>query len=157
MTTSITHDQLRFAIDYGSVIVVDALLAAPYSQRHISGALKLVIDDVDEQAPRLLPEKGTSIVTYSTGANCGRGESLAERLEQLAMLTTASTAPASRTGRARDFPWRQWQPDERTSLATALRWVLWASNRSASHLCSSIGHIPSSRSVIVVTNETQPM
>ena len=32
MTTSITRDQLRFAIAYGSAIVVDTLPAAPYSQ-----------------------------------------------------------------------------------------------------------------------------
>ena len=83
MTTSIIRDQLRFAIDDGSVIVVDALPAAPYSRRHIPGTLNLVIDDVDEQAPQLLPEKGTSIVTYSTHASYGRGEALAERLEQL--------------------------------------------------------------------------
>jgi rhodanese-related sulfurtransferase len=80
MTISINRDQLRFTIDYGSGIVVDALPAAPYSRRHIAGALNLVIDDVDEQALRLLPEKGTSIVTYSTDASCGRGESLAEML-----------------------------------------------------------------------------
>jgi rhodanese-related sulfurtransferase len=83
MTTSITRDQLRFAIEDGSVIVLDALPAAPYSRRHIPGTLNLVIDDVDEQAPQLLPEKGASIVTYSTDASCGRGEALAERLEQL--------------------------------------------------------------------------
>jgi rhodanese-related sulfurtransferase len=81
MTISINRDQLRFTIDYGSgIVVVDALPAAPYSRRHIAGALNLVIDDVDEQALRLLPEKGTSIVTYSTDASCGRGESLAEML-----------------------------------------------------------------------------
>jgi 3-mercaptopyruvate sulfurtransferase SseA len=52
MTTSITRDQLHFAIDNDcSVIVVDALPAATYSRRHIPGALNLVIDNVDEQAP----------------------------------------------------------------------------------------------------------
>jgi hypothetical protein len=34
MTISITRDQLRFTIDYGSVIVVDVLPAALYSRRH---------------------------------------------------------------------------------------------------------------------------
>jgi len=62
VTISITRDQLRFALYYGSVIIVDALPAMPYSRWHIPGALNLRIDDVDEQAPPLLPEKGTSIV-----------------------------------------------------------------------------------------------
>ena len=34
MTISITRDQLRLAIDYSSVIVVDVLPAAPCSRRH---------------------------------------------------------------------------------------------------------------------------
>jgi rhodanese-related sulfurtransferase len=54
MTTSITRDQLRFAIEDGSVIVVDALPAAPCSRWHIPGILDLVIDDVNDQAPQLL-------------------------------------------------------------------------------------------------------
>ena len=54
MTKLVTSDQLRFAIEDGSVIVVGALPAAPYSRRHIPGNLNLVIDDVDEQAPQLI-------------------------------------------------------------------------------------------------------
>jgi rhodanese-related sulfurtransferase len=83
MPVSITRDELRAAIDSGSVVVVDALPAAPYRQRHIPGALNLVEDDAEAQAGDLLPDKGATIVTYSTDANCGRGEGVAVRLEQL--------------------------------------------------------------------------
>lgn len=83
MTETITRDELSRALDGGDLTVVDALPAAPYARRHIPGAVNLVIGEVGEKAPRLLPEKSASIVTYSTDADCGRGEALAERLEQL--------------------------------------------------------------------------
>lgn len=83
MTTPITRDELRAALEDGSTTVVDALPAAPYGGRHLPGALNLVIDDVDGRAPQLLPDKTAGVVTYSTDAHCGRGEALAERLEQL--------------------------------------------------------------------------
>jgi rhodanese-related sulfurtransferase len=83
MTTPITRDQLRSAIDDQTVTVLDALPPAPYRRRHLPGARNLVQDDVDAKAPELLPDKGATIVTYSTDAGCGRGQALAERLEQL--------------------------------------------------------------------------
>lgn len=82
MARTISRDELRRALDGGALTVVDALPAAPYANRHIPGAVNLVVDDI-EKAPRLLPEEDASIVTYSTDANCGRGEALAERLEQV--------------------------------------------------------------------------
>ncbi|MCP9488188.1 MAG: rhodanese-like domain-containing protein [Gaiellaceae bacterium MAG52_C11] len=82
MTTSISREQLLFAIDEGAVTLVDALPAAPYNRRHLPGALNLVEDEI-EKAPELLPDKSGSIVTYSTDAACGRGEALAERLQRL--------------------------------------------------------------------------
>lgn len=83
MTASIGRDQLRTAIDNQTVVVVDALPAAPYRRRHIPGALNLVEDDAYTKAPDLLPDTNATIVTYSTDAACGRGEALAERLRQL--------------------------------------------------------------------------
>ena len=83
MTTPITRDELQSAIDDRAAIVLDALPAAPYGRRHLPGALNLVVDDVDADAARLLPDKNATVVTYSTDATCGRGEALAERLEGL--------------------------------------------------------------------------
>ena len=83
MTRPITRDQLRSAIDDGTVTVIDALPAVPYSQRHIPDALNLVVEDAATKSSDLLPDKSATIVTYSTNAACGRGEALAERLEKL--------------------------------------------------------------------------
>ncbi len=54
MTTPITRDQLRAALDEGTVTVVDALPASPYGQRHIPGALNLVEDDAGARSSDLL-------------------------------------------------------------------------------------------------------
>jgi rhodanese-related sulfurtransferase len=83
MTTSITRDELQKAMAAGTVTVVDALPAAPYSQRHLPGALNLIHEDAQERAGSVLPDRDARIVTYSTNATCGRGEALAERLEGL--------------------------------------------------------------------------
>jgi rhodanese-related sulfurtransferase len=83
MTTTITRDALRVAIADGTAVVVDALPAGPYARRHLPGALNLVSDDVDARAADLLPNRSATIVTYSTDASCGRGETLAERLTAL--------------------------------------------------------------------------
>lgn len=83
MSTTIARDDLRSALDGGAVTVVDALPAEPYRRRHLPGALNLVIDEVEERGRLLLPAPDASIVTYSTDAVCGRGEALAERLEEL--------------------------------------------------------------------------
>jgi hypothetical protein len=86
-----------------AVIVIDTLSAAPCSWRHLPGTRNLVIDDVDEQTPQLLPEKDASIVTYFMDASCGHGEVLAERLEQPGYGDVCVYRAASRTGWARNF------------------------------------------------------
>lgn len=83
MPATTTREELRAAIDEGAVTVVDALPAAPYARRHLPGAVNLVEDDAETRAPEVLPDPAAPIVTYSTSVTCGRGESLAARLEQL--------------------------------------------------------------------------
>jgi rhodanese-related sulfurtransferase len=83
MTTPISRDELRIAIDDKTAVVVDALPVAPYRRRHLPGALNLVAEDAEARAAELLPDKTSAVVTYSTDADCGRGEQLAERLRQL--------------------------------------------------------------------------
>ena len=82
MPAPIARDELRAAIDDGSVVVVDALPAAPYGQRHLPGAINLAEEDLEARADSL-PDKAATVVTYSTDDDCTRGPELAERLEAL--------------------------------------------------------------------------
>lgn len=83
MPIFITRDELRSALDDGSITVVDALPPAPYGQRHLPGALNLVAEDDDAHVGDVLRDKAAPIVTYSTDAECARGPALAERLQAL--------------------------------------------------------------------------
>ena len=83
VSTSMSRDELRRAIDARAVVVVDALPAGPYTRRHLPGALNLVEEDAETTARRVLPDTAAAVVTYSTDAACGRGEALARRLREL--------------------------------------------------------------------------
>jgi rhodanese-related sulfurtransferase len=83
MTTLISRDEFRTAIDQRSVTVVDALPESYYSQRHLPGALNLVETEVDERAPSLLPDLDATIVTYCSNAACPNSQAVANRLARL--------------------------------------------------------------------------
>ena len=80
MTTLISRDDLKSAIEAGTVTVVDALGGAYYTQQHLPGAVPLVEADVEAQAPLLLPDKNAAIVTYCSNPACPNSERVATLL-----------------------------------------------------------------------------
>lgn len=83
MTALITRDELAAAIEAGSVTVVDALGETYWARQHLPGALPLLADDVDTEAPRLLPDKSAAIVTYCSNPACPNSGQVAAKLEAL--------------------------------------------------------------------------
>jgi len=83
MTTLISRDELRAAIDDGTVTVVDALGESYYAQMHLPGALNLVEDDVASRAADLLPDRDAAIVVYCSNPACGNSQAVANRLAAL--------------------------------------------------------------------------
>ena len=83
MTALITRDELTVAIEAGDVTVVDALGEQYWAQQHLPGAIYLVAEDVEAQAPRRLPDKSAAIVTYCSNPSCGNSQAVASKLEQL--------------------------------------------------------------------------
>jgi rhodanese-related sulfurtransferase len=83
MTTLITRDELKAAIEKGEVTVVDALPAAYYEQQHLPGAVNLFVDEAADRAAAVLPDKGAAIVTYCSNAACPNSEGVARTLTQL--------------------------------------------------------------------------
>jgi rhodanese-related sulfurtransferase len=90
MTQLITRTDLEALIATGAVVLVDALPASYYEQLHLPAALNLVEADVDTEAPRLLPDKNATIVTYCSNEACGNSQAVANRLERLG-YTAVST------------------------------------------------------------------
>ena len=83
MAENIDRDELRQAIAEGSVIVLEALPAAYFEQEHLPGARNLPLDELDELAPRLVPDKDQAVVTYCSNTACNNSTVAAERLRQL--------------------------------------------------------------------------
>jgi rhodanese-related sulfurtransferase len=83
MTALITRDELKAAMDEGTVTVVDALGGEYYAKQHLPGAVALVLADVDAQAPALLPDREAAIVTYCSNPACPNSGQVADRLTAL--------------------------------------------------------------------------
>lgn len=83
MTAIITRDELKAAIDAGSVTVVDALGGAYHAQQHLPGAIALAPAEVDAQGPKLLPDRDAAIVTYCSNLACPNSGQVADRLTAL--------------------------------------------------------------------------
>ncbi|MEU6998713.1 rhodanese-like domain-containing protein [Nonomuraea sp. NPDC046570] len=83
MTALITRNELKAAIDAGTVTVVDALGGEYYAKQHLPGALALVRDDVDNLAASLLPDLDAAIVTYCSNPACPNSGQVADRLTAL--------------------------------------------------------------------------
>jgi rhodanese-related sulfurtransferase len=80
VTALITRDELRAAIDAGTVTVVDALGGEYYAKQHLPGAVPLVEDDVATHAGALLPDRSAPIVTYCSNPACPNSQRVADKL-----------------------------------------------------------------------------
>src|SRR5512141_1088454 len=83
MTTLITRDELKAAIDSGEVTVVDALPAGYFEQQHLPGAVNLFVDEAADRAAEVLPDQHAAIVTYCSNQACPNSEGVARTLTRL--------------------------------------------------------------------------
>ncbi|MEQ4724172.1 rhodanese-like domain-containing protein [Nonomuraea sp. B19D2] len=83
MTALITRNELKAAIDAGTVTVVDTLGGEYYAKQHLPGAIALIRDDVDNLAATLLPDLDAAIVTYCSNPACSNSGQVADRLTAL--------------------------------------------------------------------------
>ena len=67
---TITRDELRQAIEDGTVTVVEALPPMYFEDAHLPGALNLPHDRVRELAPAVLPDRDAAIVVYCANLPC---------------------------------------------------------------------------------------
>ena len=83
MTALITRDELKAAIDAGTVTVVDALGGDYWAKRHLPGAVALAPGDVDSLAAAILPDRQAAIVTYCSNPACPNSGQVTDRLTAL--------------------------------------------------------------------------
>ena len=84
MAPIITRDELRKALEERSdVVLVETLRTEHFEQGHLPGAVHLHMDDVDERAGELLPDRDAMIVTYCSNTACANSGVVAAKLAKL--------------------------------------------------------------------------
>lgn len=84
MTTAVDRDTLYDWIQRGAdFVLVDTLPREPYERGHLPGAIHIVSDDIETEAPRRLPEPDRTVVVYCASTQCKRSEKAAARLEDM--------------------------------------------------------------------------
>ena len=83
MAETINRDDLQREIEKGDVVVLEALPPAYFEKEHLPGAHNLPLDDLEDRALRLLPDKDQAIVTYCSNTGCDNSTIAAQRLRQL--------------------------------------------------------------------------
>jgi rhodanese-related sulfurtransferase len=83
MAPRITRDELKALLDRSEVIAVEALSAESFDKEHIPGAVRVDFQELDTQAPALLPDKDAPIVTYCANLACRNSEIAATKLVAL--------------------------------------------------------------------------
>lgn len=74
------REWMRQGQDFG---LVDTLPRAAYEQHHLPGAIHIVSDDIEAEAPRRLSERGRTVVVYCGSTACKRSAKAAARLDAL--------------------------------------------------------------------------
>ena len=81
---TISREELKGKLDRGEgVVLVETLGPAHYEDAHLSEAINIPHTQVDELAPRLLPDKAAPIVVYCSNRACQNSPQAARRLEEL--------------------------------------------------------------------------
>jgi rhodanese-related sulfurtransferase len=89
MVAKIGRHEVQARIARGSAILVEALPAKYYLDRHLPGAINIPHDQVDALAPSLLPDKSAEIVVYCANGPCKNSAIAAERLAALGYLNVS--------------------------------------------------------------------
>ncbi|WP_327350632.1 rhodanese-like domain-containing protein [Streptomyces sp. NBC_01304] len=105
MTTDlITRDELRAAIEAGSVTVIDALGGHYWATQHLPGALPLHPSEAAERAADLLPDRTRPVVTYCSNPACPNSGQVANTLTRLGYTNVRTYKEGIEDWTAADLP-----------------------------------------------------
>jgi rhodanese-related sulfurtransferase len=81
MANRISREELKAKLDRREALVlVEALPAKYYLDKHLPGAINIPHDQVEAMAPALLPDKAAAIVVYCANGPCKNSGIAADRL-----------------------------------------------------------------------------
>jgi rhodanese-related sulfurtransferase len=80
----VSRETLREKIESGDeFVLVDALSPMSYAMSHLPGAISIPPEQVDERAPRRIPDRDTEVVVYCADVTCDSSVTVANRLIEL--------------------------------------------------------------------------
>lgn len=80
MARTISREELKQAIDAGTVTVVETLRDEHFAQGHLPGAIHIHFEQIADRAPEVLPHRDAAIVTYCSNTACRNSEIAANQL-----------------------------------------------------------------------------
>jgi rhodanese-related sulfurtransferase len=81
---SIDRTELREKMDRGDrFVLVDALSLISYAASHLPGAIHIPPEQVEERAPRRIPDLETEVVVYCSSPDCESSIVVGQRLLDL--------------------------------------------------------------------------
>ena len=81
---TISREELKGKLDRDEgVVVVETLGPAYYEDAHLPGAINIPHTEVDELAPKMLPDKSAEVVVYCSNRICQNSPQAARRLDAL--------------------------------------------------------------------------
>lgn len=85
MVKNIDAEETKQLIESGEAVIIDALPAESYDQRHLPSAVNLTPDDEEfaSKATDMIPDKSSTVVTYCSDPECPYSGQVAEQLEEL--------------------------------------------------------------------------
>lgn len=101
---TITRTELQDLITGGDVVVVETLGPQYYEDGHLPGAINIPHTEVAELAPRLLPRKDATIVTYCSNTACRNSEIARAQLTALGYTDVRKYAEGKDDWRAAGLP-----------------------------------------------------
>lgn len=105
MVTPIDRDTLYDWIFRGADFeLVDTLPREAFVRHHLPGAIHIVSDDIETEAPRRLPERGSTVVVYCGSTACKRSQKAASRLEGLGYTDVREYVEGRRDWEAAGLP-----------------------------------------------------
>ena len=108
MSKTIARDELRAALDAGSVTVVDALPSGAFQRRHLPGAVNLAAEEIDEASDRLPDPDAPIRHTTSCSATVMSMPRKTCRLSKDLRRPSIRSAGAAANS---PFTWRSWPSD----------------------------------------------
>jgi rhodanese-related sulfurtransferase len=85
-------------------VLVDALGPISYAGAHLPGAINIPPPQVDEVAPRRIPDPETEVVVYCAGPDCDSSVEVARRLVELGYRNVVHFSGGKRDWRAAGYP-----------------------------------------------------